>query len=145
MAEVELETGLDPDDPDELVLAVVVDPEGSAEERVVIALGELSHPDGRTGVHHVLPTDAHADRRLEDGVVTVDIVSYPEVLRSIGVTTRFPPARDPDTVLVLRVTGPTDHTTLPPATLVFTTPLDELTDDENDAPFVLSGPPARVR
>jgi hypothetical protein len=142
VAEVELETGINPDDPDELVLAVVVDPEGSAEERVVLALGELSCPDRATGVHHVPGTDAYADRRLADGEVTVDIVSYPQVLRDLGVRTEFPPARDPGAVRVLRVTGMTSHTTLPDATQVFTTPLDELTDDENDAPFVLGPRPA---
>jgi hypothetical protein len=138
VAEVELETGLNPDDPDELVLAVVIDREGSPEERAVIALGELSCPDEKTGIYHVPRTDAYADRRLEDGEVTVDIVSYAEVLRDLGIRTGFPPARDPKAVRVLRVTGMTSHTTLPDATLVFTTPLDELTDDEEDAPFVLT-------
>jgi hypothetical protein len=138
VAEVELETGINADDPDELVLAVVVDPEGSDEERVVIALGELSEPDARTGADRVPGTDAYADRHLADGVVTVDIVSYPAVLRNLGVRTKFAPARDPAAVRVLRVTGLTDHDTLPEWTLVFTTPLDELTDDENEAPFVLA-------
>jgi hypothetical protein len=144
VAEVELETGINPDDPDELVLAVVVDREGPDDERAVLALGELCYPDEETGVYYVLGTDAYAERRLEDGVLTVDIVSYPEVLRNVGVKTRFPPARDPETVLVLRVTGMTSHDTLPHATLVFTTPLDELTDDEEDWPFVLAPSPGEL-
>lgn len=141
MAEVELDTGINPDDPDELVLAVVIDPEGSAGERALIALGDYCYPDEDTGVYYILGTDAYADRRLEDGVLTVDIVSYPAVLRNVGVTAEFPPGRDPETVLILRVTGMTTHTTLPGETLVFTTPLDELTDDEDEWPFVLAPPP----
>ncbi|MFL6118063.1 hypothetical protein [Actinophytocola sp.] len=141
MAEVELETGINPDDPDELVLAVVIDPEGSDEELAVVALGELSEPDANTGAPRVLGTHAYADRHLEDGVLTVDIVSYPTVLRDLGVRAKFPPARDPEAVRVLRVTGLTDHDTLPESTLVFTTPLDELTDDENEVPFVLAPTP----
>ena len=41
------------------------------------------------------------------------------------------------------MTGETDHDTLPAATLVFTTPLEELTDNEDEWPFVLAPPDQR--
>jgi hypothetical protein len=140
MAEAVLETGIDPDDPEALVLAVVIDPAGSAGERALVALGDLCRPDEDTGAYYILDTDAYADRRIEDGEVTVDIVTYPGVLTDIGVAAQFPPY-DAETVLLLRATGETEHDTLPAATLVFTTPIEELTDNEDEQPYVLAPPP----
>jgi hypothetical protein len=140
VAEVELGTGINPDDPDELVLAVVIDPEASDGERALMALGDLCYPDDETGVYYISATDAYADRRIADGEVTVDIVSFPAVLENVGVTAEFP-AHDAESVRLLRVTGETEHGTLPAATLVFTTPLEELTDNEDQRPFVLAPPP----
>lgn len=140
MAEVVLETGINPDDPDELVLAVVIDPGGSPGERAIVALGDLGYPDEDVGLCYVLGTDAYADRRLADGEVTVDIVAYPVALSRVGVTGDFP-AHDGNAVRLLRVTGETGHATLPGPTLVFTTPLAELTDNEDELPFVLAPPP----
>lgn len=139
MADVVLNTGIDPDDPDELVLAVVIDPEGDAGERALVALGDLAYPD-EAGVYRLLGTDAYADRRLVDGEVTVDVVSYPAVLRNAGIAGEFP-VHGIDSVRLLRVTGETEHDTLPAETLVFTTPLAALTDNEDEAPFVLGPPP----
>jgi len=140
MVEAVLETGIDPDDPDALVLAVVIDPAGSAGERALVALGDLCYPDEDTGGYYILGTDAYADRRIVDGEVIVDIVAYPEVLTNIGVAAEFPPY-GAETVLLLRATGETEYDTLPAATLVFTTPIEELTDNEDERPYVLAPPP----
>jgi hypothetical protein len=142
MIEAVLETGIDPDDPDALVLAVIIDPAGSAGERALMALGDLCYPDEDTGAYYILGTDAYADRRIVDGEVIVDVVTYPEVLANLGVAAEFPPY-DAETVLLLRATGETEHDTLPAATLVFTTPIDELTDNEDERPYVLAPPPAQ--
>jgi hypothetical protein len=139
VAEVVLDTGINPDDPDELVLAVVINPEASEGERAIMALGDLSYPD-EEGVYHV--TGAYADRRLADGEVTVDIVSHPDVLEDAGVGGDFP-AHDADSVRLLRVSGPTGHDTVPALTFVFTTPLAALTDNEDERPFVLAPLPGQ--
>jgi hypothetical protein len=137
VAEVVLDTGINPDDPDELVLAVVIDQEASVGERAIMALGDLSYPDA-DGLYRV--AGAYADRRLVDGAVTVDIVSYPDVLKDAGVGGEFP-VHDADLVRLLRVVGETDRDTLPPLTFVFTTPLAALTDNEDERPFVFGPPP----
>lgn len=138
MAEVVLETGINPDDPDEWVLAVVIDPEGDDGERALVAIGDLCHPDEETWQCHVARTDAYAERRLEDGAVTVDVIAYSAVLKDLRVAGEFP-AHGADAVLLLRVVGETDHDTLPAATHVFTTPIEALTDNEDERPFVLAG------
>jgi hypothetical protein len=143
VAEVELDTGLNPDDPDELVLAVVIEPAGSAGERALLALGDLCSPDEETGACRIPDTDAYADRRIADGEVTVSVVSYPAVLEEIGITGAFP-SYGKESVLLFDVTGETEHDTVPATTLVFTTPLDELTDNEDERPFVLAPPPGQA-
>ncbi|TDV54976.1 hypothetical protein [Actinophytocola oryzae] len=139
MAEVVLETGINPDDPEEWVLALVIDPEGSDAERTLVAIGDLCHPD-ENGVYAVPQSDAYAAPRLADGVLTVDVVTFPEVLEGLRVTTAFP-LHDEESVRLLRVVGETGHDTLPPTTHVFTTPIEALTDNEDETPFVLARPP----
>jgi hypothetical protein len=142
MPEVVLRTGTDPDEPDELLLAVIIDPEGSPGEQAVLELGDRSAVDEDEGVCYVQQTDAWADARVEDGVVTVDILIYDAVLEHRGVdVSAFPERspRDPDAVRVLRATGTTTHDTLPNVTLVYTSPLDELEEDE--LPLLFAPPP----
>jgi hypothetical protein len=140
--EVVLRNGINPDDPDEVVLAVVIDAEGSPGEQAVAELGDLSAVDEDDGVCYVQQGDAWADARIDDGVLTVDILVYAAVLERVGVdVTAFPQRspRDPDAVRVLRVTGATGYDTLPVVTLVYTTPLDE--PEEDALPLLLAPPP----
>lgn len=144
MAEVVLRAGVNPDDPEAVLLAVVIDPEGSAGERAVASVGNYCYVDEEDRVAYILQTDAWADRHLENGVLTVDILAYPSVqkdyLDSVDETT-FPDRspRDPDALRILRVTGTTTHTTLPDETLVYLAPLDQLSED--DWPLVFAPPP----
>jgi hypothetical protein len=144
MAEVVLRAGLNPADPQAVQLAVVIDPEGSAGERAVFAIGSYCYLDEDVEVGYVLQTDAWADRHLENGELTVDFMVYPREAAShhdsIDEAT-FPERspHDPDALRVLRVTGTTTHDTLPDVTLVYTTPLDQLTED--DWPLVFAPPP----
>jgi hypothetical protein len=121
-------------------LAVVIDPEESHGEWAIAMIGEHCHVDEE---NRVARTDAWAESHLENGAVTVDILVSEATLRQvddIDVTAfeeRSP--RDPDAVLVLRVTGTTTHDTLPDETFVYLTPLDQL--DEDDRPLLLGPPP----
>jgi hypothetical protein len=136
MAEVVLETGINPDDPDEWVLAVVIDPEGEDGERALVAIGDLCQPDEETWQCHVPRTDAFAVPRLEDGELIVDVVASAAVLKDLRVAGEFPVYGE-DSVLLLQVVGETGHDVLPAVTHVFTTPIEALTDNEDERPFVL--------
>jgi hypothetical protein len=142
MPEVVLRAGIDPDEPDEVLLAVVIDWEGSPGEQAVADLGDRSAVIEEDGVCYVQQTDAWADSRIEDGVLTVDILIYDELLEHFGVDVgAFPDRspRDPDAVRVLRVTGTTTYDTLPDVTLVYMTPIDE--PEEGSLPLLLAPPP----
>jgi hypothetical protein len=143
MPEVVLRDGINPDDPDEVVLAVVIDSEeGTPGEQAVAELGDLSAVDEDDGVCYVQQTDAWAERHLENGELTVDVVIYEQVLEHAGVDPAGFPDRsplDPEAVRVLRVTGTTTHDTLPDVTLVYMTPLDE--PEEDALPLLLAPPP----
>ncbi|MCH0539991.1 hypothetical protein I3F58_10520 [Streptomyces sp. MUM 203J] len=73
--EVWVRSGMDPDDPEAVVVAVVMDPKGSPEERAVLELGNRAHE--MEDCFGLLQTDGWAERRLDGEVLTVDIVAYP--------------------------------------------------------------------
>lgn len=143
MAEVALRDGLDPKDPERVVLAVAIDPHGSTGERAVAVMGDYCFPDEEAGVGHILATDAFAECHLDGGVVTVDIMLYPSPARSDERINEadFPErsTREPLAIRVLRVTGTTTQDELPDETLVYMTPLDELT--EEDEPLIFAPAP----
>ncbi|GAA3926937.1 hypothetical protein GCM10023085_05340 [Actinomadura viridis] len=113
MAELWLRTGLNPDDPDALVLAVVVNQDGTPGERAAARLG--SHGYEGDGCFTLVQTDGWAEHRLDGEVLTVDIVASPAVLEALGIGTAGFPERsavDPDAVRLLRVSAqvvPADH------------------------------------
>jgi hypothetical protein len=143
MPEVVLRAGIDPDEPDGVRLAVVIDPRESPGEWAIAKIGDFCYVDEEDEVAYILQTDAWAERRLEDGELTVDIMVYEAMLQhfdDVDLTLfeeRSP--HDPRAVRVLRVTGTTTHDTLPDETLVYMTPLDRL--DEEDWPLVFAPPP----
>jgi hypothetical protein len=143
MAEVALRTGLDPNDPERVVLAVAVDPDGSVGERAVAVMGDYCFPDEEAGVGHILATDAFVECRLDSGVVTVDFLLYPSPARSDERINEadFPErsTHEPLAIRVLRVTGTTTRDELPDETLVYLTPLDALT--EEDEPLIFAPAP----
>ncbi|TDV43131.1 hypothetical protein [Actinophytocola oryzae] len=143
MPEVVLRDGINPDDADEVVLAVVIDGEdGSPGERAVADLGDRSVVDEDAGVCYVLQTDAWADASLEDGTLTVDVLIYDAILEHWGYDLGAFPDRSPmdrDAVVVLHVTGTTTFDELPDVTLVFPTPIDE--PEEDALPLLLAPPP----
>lgn len=143
MAEVVLRGGLDSDEPDRVLLAVVIDPKGSPGEWAVARIGDFCYVDEDDEVAYILQTDAWAERHLANGELTVDIMVYEAMLRHFDDVdlTLFEERshHDPDAVRVLRVTGTTTHDTLPDETLVYLTPLDRL--DEDDWPLVFAPPP----
>jgi hypothetical protein len=71
MPELVLPDGIDPEDPERVVLAVVVDPEGSLGERAVMAVGDYCFPDEEANVAHILQTDAFIECALEADEVLV--------------------------------------------------------------------------
>lgn len=149
MPELLLRAGLSAAKPDVVMLAVVIDPKGSLGERAVAMIGDYCYPDEDDGVAYVLQTDAWADRRVEDGVLTVDFLVYPpdpgghsDRVAAVINETNFPDRspRDPDAVRVLRVTGAAPDVELPEETLVFLeAPPDVLTED--DMPLLFAPPP----
>ncbi|TDV43170.1 hypothetical protein [Actinophytocola oryzae] len=143
MAEVALRDGLDPKHPERVVLAVAIDPEGSAGERAVAVMGDYCFPDEEQGLGHILATDGFTECHLDDGVVTVDIMLYPSPARADPRIDEadFPDrsTREPLAIRVLRVTGTTTRHELPEETLVYLTPLTNLTED--DEPLVFAPAP----
>jgi hypothetical protein len=144
MPEVVLRDGIDPEDPERIVLAVVVDPDGSPGEQAVMAVGDYCFPDEEANVAHILQTDAFTECHLDAGKLTVDFMVFPSPARSAGRIDEadFPErsTREPLAIRVLRVTGRTTYDELPDEVLVYTTPLDQLT--EEDCPLVFAPPPA---
>ena len=109
MAELWLSRGVNPDDPQELVLAIVIDAEGEAADRAVRQLS--SHAYDGDGVGYLVQTDGWAEQSLVGDVLTVDLVVYPSVLRQLGVDEvefgeRSP--IEPEAVRLLRVSAVVD-------------------------------------
>ncbi|MFJ6459969.1 hypothetical protein ACIQM0_02705 [Streptomyces sp. NPDC091387] len=106
MAELVLCAGLDPDDPDSVTPVVIV-AEGRAEEEDAVARLGLNGYEG-DGCLYFVQTDGWAERRLEGGLLTVDIVAYPVVLKGLDAAAdRFPErsAADPEALRLLRVSA----------------------------------------
>lgn len=82
MAELVLCTGLDPDDPDSVTPVVIVAERRTADEDAVARLGLHGHEGD--GCLYFVRTDGWAERRLEGGLLTVDIVAYPVVLKGLA-------------------------------------------------------------
>lgn len=104
MAQVWLRSGMDPDAPEAVVVAVVVDPEGTPEERAVGELFSCAYEGD--GSFMLVRTDGWAERRLQGEVLTVDIVVYPAVLKMLEIDAAGFPERslvEPDAVRLLRV------------------------------------------
>lgn len=104
MAQVWLGSGMDPDAPEAVVVAVVIDPQGTPEERAVGALFSCAY-EGE-GCFLLVRTDGWAERRLQGGVLTVEIVVHPAVLGMLGFDAAGFPERssvEPAAVRLLRV------------------------------------------
>ncbi|MEV7426288.1 MULTISPECIES: hypothetical protein [unclassified Streptomyces] len=104
MAEVRLGAGVNPDDPEAVVLVVAVDEDGPPAERAVARLGLRGYESD--GCLCFVRTDGWAERRLDGEELTVDIVAYPAVLDSLEIDrVAFPErsAADPDAIRLLRV------------------------------------------
>jgi hypothetical protein len=109
MAELWFRRGLNPDDPSEFVLAIVIDPDGEWGDRAALQLWDYAH-DG-DGVTHLLRTDGWAEQSLDGDVLTVDLVVYPSVLRNLGLDeTGFSERSpiEPEAVRLLRVSASVD-------------------------------------
>ncbi|MEU1270464.1 hypothetical protein [Streptomyces sp. NPDC005799] len=107
MARLWLRGGLDPEAPEAVVVAVVVDPAGTAEERAVAAL--FSYAYEGDGTFLLVRTDGWAARRVDGDVLTVEIVVHRAVLEVLGIDgAGFPecPRVRPDAVRLLRVSAP---------------------------------------
>ena len=139
MAELWLRNGLNSAAPDELVLAVIVDPDGGPGDRAVVRLGDMGY-EGEDAFY-LVQTDGWAERQTADGTLTVDIVAYPVVLESLGIDpTAFPERSsvDPDAIRLLRTSttaSPADIAQAPVVTAVFTT------TPGDDWPLIIASPP----
>jgi hypothetical protein len=67
--------------PDELILAMIANPDGELGERAVARLGERGY-EGDEALY-LVQTDGWAERRTQHGELIVDIVAYPDVLKSL--------------------------------------------------------------
>jgi hypothetical protein len=104
-----LRRGVNPEDPEDLVLAVVVDPEGGPADRAVQQL--WSHAYEGDGVFHLVRTDGWAEQSLNGDVLTVDAVVYPSVLSALGIDEAAFAERspiEPQAVRLLRVSAAVD-------------------------------------
>ncbi|MFD7716752.1 hypothetical protein [Streptomyces sp. NPDC059814] len=126
MAELVLCTGLNPDDPDSVTPVVIVAEGRAADEDAVARLGLHGHEGD--GCLYFVRTDGWAERRLEGGLLTVDIVAYPVVLKGLDAAAdRFPErsAADPEALRLLRVSaqvGPGTYARATDITAVLTAP-----------------------
>src|SRR5882724_584737 len=139
MAELWLRSGVDPDAPDELVLAVIADPDGGPGDRAVARLGDLGY-EGEDA-SYLVQTDGWAERWTGDGTLTVDIVVYPAVLESLDIDPAAFPERssvDSNAIRLLRTNtqaSPADVARAPAVTVVFTAGSDA------DRPLIIAPPP----
>lgn len=109
MAELWFRRGVNPDDPSELVLAIVIDPDGEPGDRAALQLWDYSHEGD--GVAYLSRTDGWAEQSLDGDVLTVDLVVYPSVLRNLGLDEAGLTERshvEPEAVRLLRVSATVD-------------------------------------
>ncbi|WP_327675605.1 hypothetical protein [Kitasatospora sp. NBC_00458] len=149
MARLHVRTGINPDDPDAPVVALLVDPEGPPGERAVARLGWYGHEGD--GAVFLLPTDGWAEHALDGDRLAVDIAVYPFALEQIGVDPAHFPARSPivpQAALVLRAETAVDPELYARAadtgTAVFPAAPDRTLDQVlagDDWPTLLAPPP----
>ena len=152
MAELWLRRGVNPEDPQDLVLAIVVDPEGGPADRAVRQL--WSHAYDGDGVAHLVRTDGWAEQSLVGDVLTVDLVVYPSVLRALGIDEAGFDERssiEPQAVRLLRVSAVVDvaeYQRTPLLAVVLDAPAGTGTEqmlamigDGEVSPLVLAPPP----
>ncbi|MYR93359.1 hypothetical protein GTY67_09865 [Streptomyces sp. SID8374] len=145
MAEVLLSTGLVPGS---VTVVVVVSEDADRHERAVARL--MSSGYEGDDCLHLVRTDGWAERRLDGGLLTVDIVAYPALVEDAGPF----PARslaDPAALRLLRVTArvdPAAYARASEATLVLVAPAGTpaeaavaLVRSGEDWPLVLAPPP----
>ncbi|MFF8771784.1 hypothetical protein [Kitasatospora sp. NPDC015120] len=150
MARLHVHSGINPDDPDAPVVALLVDPGGPPGERAVARLDRYGHEGD--GAFYLLPTDGWAERTLDGDRLTVTVAAYPFTLKQLGADPEaFPERSDtvPEAALVLRavtVVDPGTYARADDATAVFTAgpglALDEVLAGEDAWPLVLAPPPA---
>lgn len=152
MAELWFRRGVNPDDPEEFVLAIVVDPDGEPDDRAVARLG-LNAYEG-DGVAYLVQTDGWAEQSLVGDMLTVDLVVYPSVLKQLGVDEARLGERspiEPDAVRLLRVSAAVDvaeYQQAPVTVVVLEAPIGTtyeqllgMIEDGDVAPIVLATPP----
>ncbi|MED7948119.1 hypothetical protein PUR61_08590 [Streptomyces sp. BE20] len=151
MARLHVRTGINPDDPDAPVVALLVDPEGPPGEQAVAKLGWYGHEGD--GALFLLPTDGWAEHALDGDRLAVEVAVYPFTLEQIGADPADFPARSPivpEATLVLRAETAVDPALYARAadtgTAVFTAApdrtLDEVLAGDDAWPVLLSPPPA---
>ncbi|MFF7455840.1 hypothetical protein [Kitasatospora sp. NPDC008115] len=152
MARLHVRSGINPDDPDAPVVALLVDPDGPPGERAVAKLGRYGHEGD--GAFFLLPTDGWAEHALDGGRLTVAVAAYPFALRQIGADPEAFPERSPavpGAALLLRADAAVDpelYARADAATAVFTAgpglALDDVLAGEDAWPLVLAPPPSEA-
>ncbi|GAA1402261.1 hypothetical protein GCM10009639_45510 [Kitasatospora putterlickiae] len=152
MARLYVRSGINPDDPDAPVVALLVDPDGPPGEQAVAKLGWYGHEGD--GAFHLLPTDGWAEHALDGDRLTVSVAAYPFTLQQIGADPAAFPERSPaapEAALVLRADAAVDpelYARADTATAVFTAgpglALDDVLAGEDAWPVVLTPPPAEA-
>jgi hypothetical protein len=141
VAQLWLRDGLDPDAPETFMVAVVVDPQGTPEERAVAEL--FSYGYEGDGTFLLVRTDGWAERRLDGDILTVDIVVYPAVLDQLDIDAAGFPERsplEPDAIRLLRLStrvARSHYEQAPDLTVVLTAPVDA-----DNWPLILAPPPS---
>ncbi|MFE7558478.1 hypothetical protein [Kitasatospora sp. NPDC057500] len=149
MARLYVRSGINPDDPDAPVVALLVDPDGPPGERAVAELGRYGHEGD--GAFFLLPTDGWAEHALDGDRLTVAVAAHPFALRQIGADPEAFPERSPaapEAALLLRADAAVDpelYARADAAAAVFTAgpglALDEVLAGEDSWPVVLAPPP----
>ncbi|MHC3475201.1 hypothetical protein ACYF6T_41950 [Streptomyces sp. 7R007] len=152
MAQLWLRDGLDPDAPEAVVVAVLIDPAGTPQERAVGALFSCAYEGEDCFL--LVRTDGWAERRLRGDVLTVDVVVHPALLKRLEIDAAGFPERssaDPDAVRLLRVStrvDPRQYEQAPAATVVLTAPAEATPEQivaglqaRDDWPLIMAPPP----
>lgn len=109
MARLYVRNGINPDDPDAPVVALLVDPDGTPGERAVAKLSWYGHEGD--GAFFLLPTDGWAEHALDGNRLTVAVAAYPFTLEQIGADPAAFPERSPgvpEAALVLHAEAAVD-------------------------------------
>ncbi|MCX4758241.1 hypothetical protein [Kitasatospora purpeofusca] len=149
MARLYVRNGINPDDPDAPVVALLVDPDGSPGERAVAKLSWYGHEGD--GAFFLLPTDGWAEHALDGNRLTVAVAAYPFTLEQVGADPAAFPERSPaapEAALVLHAEAAVDpvlYARAGAATAVFNArpglALEQVLAGEDAWPVVLAPPP----